>query len=87
MHAALLTKGRNTSLVGIVDMMEFLATSNPFPHTNLGGCSVSPTPNRKEKLLARFFAVLFSTASYPKPNASYLVAAEVDALCLGTFFS
>ena len=40
----------------------------------------------ESKLLARFFAVLFSTASYPGPDALSLVAASVDALCLGTSF-
>lgn len=41
----------------------------------------------ESKLLARFFAVLFSTASYPGPDALSLVAASADALCLGTYFS
>ena len=40
----------------------------------------------ESKLLARFFAVLFSTASYPGPDALSLVAASADALCLGTSF-
>lgn len=38
----------------------------------------------ESKLLARFFAVLFSTASYPGPDAFSLVAASADALGLGT---
>lgn len=38
----------------------------------------------ESKLLVRFFAVLFSTASYPGPDASSLVAASADALCLVT---
>jgi len=41
----------------------------------------------ESKLLARFFAVLFSTASYPGPDALSLVVASADALCLGTYLS
>lgn len=41
----------------------------------------------ESKLLAPFFAVLFSTASYPGPDASSLVAASADALCVGTYLS
>lgn len=41
----------------------------------------------ESKLLAGGHVGADATASYPGPDASSLVAAEADALCLGTFLS